>query len=162
MLTFLLSVLLYQGQFGNELLVIAAHSTLDSFIGKKTIQRGLCRAGVRIAEYLCKDLGNKLLWKLSEALDELVRAALLQDARLSWTDKARAEIAAAKGTASANPSEGTASPDPSQGGENGGGGTGNSGNSGGSTGGNTGGDNGGDDNGGDDNGGGDGPIGDAE
>ena len=88
----------------------------------------------------------KTIKLLAQSTGEFTRDELKKDARLSWTDKARAEIAAAKGGAQAspNPSEGTASPDPSQGGGNG--------------------DNpgtGGDSGGGDD-GGGDGPIGDAE
>ncbi|MBR5393630.1 MAG: hypothetical protein IK144_00945, partial [Bacteroidaceae bacterium] len=107
----------------------------------------------------------KTIKLLAQSTGEFTRDELKKDARLSWTDKARAEIAAAKG-------EAQASPDPSQGGGNEGSNTGNSGNSGdsgGSTGGNEGGGNtggdpgtGGDSGGGDDNGGGDGPIGDAE
>ena len=108
----------------------------------------------------------KTIKLLAQSTGEFTRDELKKDARLSWTDKARAEIAAAKGGAQA-------SPDPSQGGENNGGtntggstggntgGNESGGTTGGNTGGNTGGEGGGD-NGGDDNGGGDGPIGDAE
>ena len=76
----------------------------------------------------------KTIKLLAQSTGEFTRDELKKDARLSWTDKARAEIAAAKGTA--------ASPDPSQGGGNSGGSTG--GNTGGSTGGSTGGNTGGD------------------
>ncbi|MBR5396013.1 MAG: hypothetical protein IK144_13160, partial [Bacteroidaceae bacterium] len=79
----------------------------------------------------------KTIKLLAQSTGEFTRDELKKDARLSWTDKARAEIAAAKGGAQA-------SPNPSEGGGNG--------------------DNpgtGGDSGGGDD-GGGDGPIGDAE
>ena len=98
----------------------------------------------------------KTIKLLAQSTGEFTRDELKKDARLSWTDKARAEIAAAKGGASA-------SPNPSQGGENNGGtNTGNGGTTGGSDNGGTTGGNTGGDNGGDDNGGGNGPIGDAE
>ena len=74
----------------------------------------------------------KTIKLLAQSTGEFTRDELKKDARLSWTDKARAEIAAAKGTAFPN----------SGGGD------------GGSTGGNTGGNTGGGDNGGGDNGGG--------
>ena len=74
----------------------------------------------------------KTIKLLAQSTGEFTRDELKKDARLSWTDKARAEIAAAKGGAQASPSPsqggenggdngGGASPDPSQGGENGGG-----------------------------------------
>ena len=72
----------------------------------------------------------KTIKLLAQSTGEFTRDELKKDARLSWTDKARAEIAAAKGTASPNS------------------GGGDGGSTGGSTGGNTGGgDNGGGDNG---------------
>ena len=78
----------------------------------------------------------KTIKLLAQSTGEFTRDELKKDARLSWTDKARAEIAAAKGAASPA----------SQGGENsgstGGNGGGNTGENGG-TGGNTGGNNGG-------------------
>ena len=79
----------------------------------------------------------KTIKLLAQSTGEFTRDELKKDARLSWTDKARAEIAAAKGAASPA----------SQGGENSGstGGNGGGTNTGenGGTGGNTGGNNGG-------------------
>ncbi|MBR5393806.1 MAG: hypothetical protein IK144_01835, partial [Bacteroidaceae bacterium] len=95
----------------------------------------------------------KTIKLLAQSTGEFTRDELKKDARLSWTDKARAEIAAAKGGASAETSGSGSTTGGSSTGGNTGGSTG--GNEGGGTGGNTG------DNGGDD-GGGDGPIGDAE
>jgi hypothetical protein len=71
----------------------------------------------------------KTIKLLAQSTGEFTRDELKKDARLSWTDKARAEIAAAKGTAFPNS------------------GGGDGGSTGGGTGGNTGGDNGGGDNG---------------
>ena len=71
----------------------------------------------------------KTIKLLAQSTGEFTRDELKKDARLSWTDKARAEIAAAKGTAFPNS------------------GGGDGGSTGGNTGGNTGGDNGGGDNG---------------
>ena len=76
----------------------------------------------------------KTIKLLAQSTGEFTRDELKKDARLSWTDKARAEIAAAKGTALPNS------------------GGGDGGSTGGNTGGNSGGDNGGGDNGGGDNG----------
>ena len=76
----------------------------------------------------------KTIKLLAQSTGEFTRDELKKDARLGWTDKARAEIAAAKGTASPNPSEGGGN----GGGQNQGGSTVD--NTGGSTGGNTGGD----------------------
>jgi uncharacterized membrane protein YgcG len=75
----------------------------------------------------------KTIKLLAQSTGEFTRDELKKDARLSWTDKARAEIAAAKGAAGAETS--------------GSGGT-TGGNTGGGTGGNTGGNTGGGDNGG--------------
>ena len=72
----------------------------------------------------------KVIKLLAQSTGGFTREELKKDAKLAWTDKAKAEIAAAKGTTSTNTS---------QGGENSGG------NQGGNTGGNEGG---GDDNGG--------------
>ena len=66
---------------------------------------------------------------LAQSTGDFTREELKKDVKLAWTDKAKAEIAAAKGGTSSNSSEG---------GENGG-------STGGNTGGNTGGDNGGGD-----------------
>ena len=66
---------------------------------------------------------------LAQSTGDFTREELKKDVKLAWTDKAKAEIAAAKGGTSPNSSEG---------GENGG-------STGGNTGGNTGGDNGGGD-----------------
>ena len=71
----------------------------------------------------------KTIKLLAQSTGEFTRDELKKDARLSWTDKARAEIAAAKGTALPNS------------------GGGDGGSTGGNTGGNSGGDNGGGDNG---------------
>ena len=87
----------------------------------------------------------KTIKLLAQSTGEFTRDELKKDARLGWTDKARAEIAAAKGTASPGTSGGSST------GGNTGGDTG--GDNGGSTGGNTGGDNNGGGGGGDDGGG---------
>ena len=70
----------------------------------------------------------KTIKLLAQSTGEFTRDELKKDARLSWTDKARAEIAAAKGTTS--PSDGQQSGGTTPGG--------NSGNTGGNTGDNTG------------------------
>ena len=75
---------------------------------------------------------------LAQSTGEFTRDELKKDARLSWTDKAKAEIAAAKGTSSGQQSGGQQT----------------GGNTGGSTGGNEGGGTGGGDNGGNSGGGG--------
>ena len=71
----------------------------------------------------------KTIKLLAQSTGDFTRDELKKDVKLGWTDKAKAEIAAAKGGTSPNSSEG---------GENGG-------STGGNTGGNTGGDNGGGD-----------------
>ena len=68
---------------------------------------------------------------LAQATGEYTREELNKDGRLAWTDKAAAQIAAAKGGTSSAPSQGTTSPDPSQGGGNQGGNTGGGGDNGG-------------------------------
>ena len=73
----------------------------------------------------------KTIKLLAQSTGEFTRDELKKDARLSWTDKARAEIAAAKGTTS--PSDGQQS-----GGTTPGGNSGNTGGGGQQTGGNTG------------------------
>ena len=79
----------------------------------------------------------KTLKLLAQSTGEFTRDELKKDARLSWTDKTREQIAQAKGGTSNAPS-------------NTGGGTSTGGNSGGNTGGNSGGNTGGDNNGGGD------------
>ena len=51
----------------------------------------------------------KTIKLLAQSTGEFTRDELKKDARLSWTDKARAEIAAAKGTAAPAPAGGGAS-----------------------------------------------------
>ena len=86
----------------------------------------------------------KTIKLLAQSTGEFTREELKKDVKFGWTDKAKAEIAAAKGeTTSPSPSQGTASPNPSEGGENtGGNGGGNTGGNGGDNGGNGGGGNG--------------------
>ena len=77
----------------------------------------------------------KVVKLLAQSTGEFTRDELKKSVKLGWTDKAKAEIAAAKGSTS------SLTPSPSPTGEG-------SGNTGGGTGGNTGGDNGGDNGGG--------------
>ena len=111
----------------------------------------------------------KVIKLLAQSTGDFTREELKKDVKLSWTDKTKAEIAAAKGdnagssgssassgSSSSNGSSGSSSgTGTNTGGENGS--SGSSGSNGSSTGGTTGGDNGGGDNGGGDNGGGDDP-----
>jgi len=85
----------------------------------------------------------KTIKLLAQSTGEFTRDELKKDARLSWTDKARAEIAAAKGAASPASQGGENSG--STGGNGGGTNTGENGGTGGNTGGNNGGNNGGGD-----------------
>ena len=62
----------------------------------------------------------KVVKLLAQSTGDFTREELKKDVRFSWTDKTKAEIAAAKGTTSDDSSQGTTSPDPSQGGETGG------------------------------------------
>ena len=97
----------------------------------------------------------KTIKLLAQSTGDFTRDELKKDVKFSWTDKAQAEIAAAKGATGGNTGNGSTGNGST---ENGGTNTGNitpGGNTGGdNTGGNTGGDNGGGDNGGGDNGGG--------
>ena len=92
----------------------------------------------------------KVIKLLAQSTGDFTRAELKKDAKLAWTDKTKAEIAAAKGESgsTSNGSNGGSQQGGSQnGGENGGsqsgGGSDNGGNSGGDNGGNSGDDNGG-------------------
>jgi hypothetical protein len=97
----------------------------------------------------------KVIKLLAQSTGDFTREELKKDAKLSWTDKTKAEIAAAKGeTAGTTNGSGSSNTNPTNGGGTNGGGT----NTGGGTGtvtpsngggGDTGGDNGGGDNGGD-------------
>jgi len=62
----------------------------------------------------------KVVKLLAQSTGDFTREELKKDVKFSWTDKTKAEIAAAKGTTSDDSSQGTTSPDPSQGGETGG------------------------------------------
>ena len=74
----------------------------------------------------------KTIKLLAQSTGEFTREELKKDVKFGWTDKAKAEIAAAKGeTTSPSPSQGTASPNPSEGGENTGGNGGDNGGNGG-------------------------------
>ena len=64
----------------------------------------------------------KTIKLLAQSTGEFTRDELNKDARLGWTDKARAEIAAAKGTASPGTSGGSDNGGSTPGGDNGGGG----------------------------------------
>ena len=78
----------------------------------------------------------KTIKLLAQSTGEFTREELKKDVKFGWTDKAKAEIAAAKGeTTSPSPSQGTASPNPSEGGENTGGNGGDNGGNGGNGGG---------------------------
>ena len=61
----------------------------------------------------------KVVKLLAQSTGDFTREELKKDVKFSWTDKTKAEIAAAKGTTSDDSSQGTTSPDPSQGGETG-------------------------------------------
>ena len=93
----------------------------------------------------------KTIKLLAQSTGDFTRDELKKDVKFSWTDKAQAEIAAAKGTTGGNTGNGTTGNGST---DNGGTNTGNITPGGDNTGGNTGGDNGGGDNGGGDNGGG--------
>ena len=80
----------------------------------------------------------KTIKLLAQSTGDFTREELKKDVKIGWTDKAKDEIAAAKGeNASENPNQGSGSQ--SQGGNTGGNTGGNSGNTGGNTGGTTGG-----------------------
>ena len=84
----------------------------------------------------------KTIKLLAQSTGDFTRDELKKDAKLAWTDKTKAEIAAAKESLTPNPSpNGEGSENQNGGGSNQGGG-----NTGGNAGGNTGGDNGGGDN----------------
>ena len=95
----------------------------------------------------------KTIKLLAQSTGDFTRDELKKDVKFSWTDKAQAEIAAAKGTTGGNTGGGTTGGGTTGNGSTDNGGT-NTGNitPGGNTGGNTGGDNGGGDNGGGGNG----------
>jgi hypothetical protein len=69
----------------------------------------------------------KTIKLLAQSTGDFTRDELKKDAKLAWSDKTKAEIAAAKGGTSTNTSQGGTSTNPSQGGESGGGNTGGSG-----------------------------------
>ena len=94
----------------------------------------------------------KTIKLLAQSTGDFTRDELKKDVKFSWTDKAQAEIAAAKGATGGNTGNGTTGGGTTGNGSTDNGGT-NTGNI--TPGGNTGGDNGGGDNGGGDNGGGD-------
>ena len=96
----------------------------------------------------------KTIKLLAQSTGDFTRDELKKDVKFSWTDKAQAEIAAAKGTTGGNTGNGTTGGGTTGNGstENGGTNTGNITPGGDNTGGNTGGDNGGGDNGGGGNG----------
>ena len=102
----------------------------------------------------------KTIKLLAQSTGDFTRDELKKDVKFSWTDKAQAEIAAAKGATGGNTGNGTTGGGTTGNGSTGNGSTENGGTNtgnitpGGNTGGNTGGDNGGGDNGGGDNGGG--------
>ena len=79
----------------------------------------------------------KTIKLLAQSTGEFTRDELKKSAKFGWTDKAKAEIAAAKGETTNAPSGGGGgtSPNPSQGGENNGGGDNNGGGGGGNQGG---------------------------
>ena len=79
----------------------------------------------------------KVIKLLAQSTGEFTRDELKKSAKFGWTDKAKAEIATAKGENTQAPSNtggGGTSPDPSQGGDNNGGGNNNGGGGGGSDG----------------------------
>ena len=98
----------------------------------------------------------KTIKLLAQSTGDFTRDELKKDVKFSWTDKAQAEIAAAKGTIGGTTGNGTTGNGTTGNGstDNGGTNTGNITPGGDNSGGNTGGDNGGGDNGGGDNGGG--------
>jgi len=69
----------------------------------------------------------KTIKLLAQSTGDFTRDELKKAAKLAWSDKTKAEIAAAKGGTSTSSSEGGTSSTPSQGGESGGGNTGGSG-----------------------------------
>ena len=77
MSTFLLSCFLCTLQFGDKLLVVAAHGAFDGFVIQQAFQCFLPGAVVGVAKHLCKLLGGELLWQLAETLNELVGASAL-------------------------------------------------------------------------------------
>ena len=66
----------------------------------------------------------KTIKLLAQSTGDFTRDELKKDAKLAWSDKTKAEIAAAKGGISTSPSQGGTSTNPSQGGESGGGNSG--------------------------------------
>ena len=77
MSTFLLSCFLCTLQFGDKLLVVAAHGAFDGFVIQQAFQCFLPGAVVGVAKYLCKLLGGEFVWQLAETLNELVGASAL-------------------------------------------------------------------------------------